>query len=245
MAGHPSPSLAPGPADRARWFLIDQWELPDSALVKLADATPAIVRAVRRELEAAGAIPARDPGLSDDAWTPRPPAAGERAQAELLADPARSNLIIADLADCHAETVIKARRELERLGAIPVVGRWQRRRRPGSGRGDQYAARTGRTDGGLERFTELPPQPASMAQGLCVSHADPDLWNSGLIPARRKQAIAICLTPCPALADCREWSLCLPTTEKFAVYGGLSSVARIRLRKQRERERAQAASAPA
>ena len=157
------------------------------------------------------------------------PSPGERAQYELLVDPHRSDLMIAGIARCHKETVVKARRYLEQLGEIEPVGAWDRRRASKHVKPEWWA--------------QLPPRPRSMDSGLCVAHPDPDLWNSGLIPAKRRQAIEICQR-CPALAECREWSMCLPSTEKFAVYGGLSASGRTRLRRQRQAE-AQAAAAPA
>lgn len=128
MLSQPSPPRSPGPADRARIALLDHHGEPDWIVAKLADATPAIVQRARQELQAAGHIPAQDPGLSPDAYSSRPPA-GQRAERELMRDPARSNLILADMADCHVTTILKVRRQLEALGAIPVLGAWDRRRR--------------------------------------------------------------------------------------------------------------------
>jgi hypothetical protein len=150
------------------------------------------------------------------------PSPGQRAQYELLVDPQRSDMIIAGIARCHRETVTKARRYLEGLGEIEPVGAWDRKRASKHVKPEWWA--------------QLPPRPTSMDRGLCVAHPDPDLWNSGLEPAKRTEAIRICLTPCPALADCAEWSLCLPSTEKFAIYGGMSASERSRRRRQRQRE---------
>jgi hypothetical protein len=86
--------------------------------------------------------------------------------------------------------------------------------------------------------------PEIMAEGLCVGHPDPDLWQSEYAgPARRAQAVAIC-NKCPALADCREWSLQLPARENRAIYGGLSANQRVQLKKQRKREQIAAALPP-
>ena len=224
-AGHPSPSLSPGPADRALTVLLDHHAEPDRIVAKLADVTPGTVQRVRASLQAAGHIPARDPELSPDAY--RPATASQRAEAELLADPARSNLIISDLASVHVTTVLKARRALEAAGAIPVLDRWERRRRPGSGKGGQYMPQTGADDGDLDRYTELPPQPASLARGLCATGVYPaDWWHPGRGGSDRGQrAIAICRR-CPALDDCASWALSLPRGTDYAVYGAMTAAER-------------------
>ena len=123
-----------------------------------------------------------------------------------------------------------ARRELERLGVIPVVGGWERDRRPGSGRGEQRQQR-GHADSDLARHITLtPPQPASLSRGLCVTGGhDPDLWHAGRYDHdQRQQAIAICRR-CPALADCAAWSLSLPATDR-AIYGAMTYNERLRRR---------------
>jgi hypothetical protein len=61
-----SPSLSPSPADRARYWLVDEWDQADATIAKLADCGLAIARAARAQLEAAGIIPAR----ADDAYRP-------------------------------------------------------------------------------------------------------------------------------------------------------------------------------
>ena len=204
-------------------------------IVKLAECSLTTVFRARRQLEAQGAIPVRDPGLSDDAagWSRQPPrevshadssralTPAQRARLELEADPRASNSRIAERARCGRSTVLEARRYLEQTGLIVMFLAADRERR-------------GRLES-PDWWNELSPQPASMARGLCVTGGhDPDLWHPGKHnPASQRQAIAICLL-CPALDDCREWSLQLPTTEKHAVYGGLSAGQRVRLRKQRE-----------
>lgn len=230
---HPSPPLSAGPADRARIALLDHHAEPDRIVAKLADASPAIVQRARAELQAAGHIPARDPELSPDAYSAGPLSASQRAGAELLADPARSNLIISDLASCHVTTVLKVRRQLEASGAIPAVDRWERRRRPGSGKGSQRQQRTGPAESDLDRHITLtPPQPPSMRSGLCVTGGHPpDLWHPGRGGGDRgQQAIAICRR-CPALDDCAAWSLNL-TSKDRAIYGGMTASERHRKRQQ-------------
>lgn len=56
--------------------------------------------------------------------------AGERAEAELERDPARSDRVIALEARCDHATVHKARRELQAAGVIPALATPQRARRP-------------------------------------------------------------------------------------------------------------------
>src|SRR5271155_4198447 len=53
-------------------------------------------------------------------------APGLRASAELIADAARSDSVIADAAQCSHWTVLRRRRELERAGVIePVPVNWR------------------------------------------------------------------------------------------------------------------------
>lgn len=150
---------------------------------------------------------------------PLSPGPADRARFELLTDPWRSNRIIADLAGCHVDTVHRARRELEERGDIPAVGGWDRKRRgqPGSWQ-DHDSSRI-----------ELPSQPASMARGLCTTgEHDPDIWHPGRYDnATRAKALAICQR-CPALADCREWSMQLAASDKYAIYGGMTANQRAR-----------------
>jgi hypothetical protein len=160
--------------------------------------------------------------------------AGERAAARLLDDPGRSNEWIAEDAGCHRGTVARIRRELEDAQLIPVIRGRERTWRP-----------TRYPDEILCPAPELPPMPESMMTGLCVTGGhDPDLWSSPQNdPAGRARAIRICRTPCPALADCAAWSLHLPATEKYAVYGGMSANERARRRRARRRQQAQASPA--
>jgi hypothetical protein len=51
----------------------------------------------------------------------RNPGAGDRAAAQLRADAARSDALIAVAARCTAETIARIRRQLEQSGSIPVV----------------------------------------------------------------------------------------------------------------------------
>jgi hypothetical protein len=71
-----------------------------------------------------------------------------------------------------------------------------------------------------------------MARGLCVTGGhDPDLWHPGRGgDDHGGQAILICKR-CPALADCASWSLHLPSTERYAIYGGMTAAERSRRRK--------------
>lgn len=75
--------------------------------------------------------------------------------------------------------------------------------------------------------------PPELARGLCVASPDPDLWLASTDPAKRAQAIAVCLR-CPALQPCRDWSLNLPSSERGTIWGGLTYLARMRLKRQRQ-----------
>jgi Transcription factor WhiB len=139
------------------------------------------------------------------------------------ASPQASNQRLAERARCGRTTIREARRELEWAGQIEVIPPSERERR------DRLE------DVPQEWWNQLPPQPASMARGLCTTgEHDPDLWSStNLLPARRAEAISICRR-CSALADCAEWSLSLPATEKYAIYGGMSAIERARKRRERK-----------
>jgi hypothetical protein len=208
MAGHPSPSLGLSPADRARWFLIDQWELPDSTIAKLADATPVIVRAARRELEAAGAIPERADQLSDDAYRPR--TAADLARSALLDDATRSNVEIAAALGITPDQVGGVRRSLVDLGAILP----QRVSRPS-----------------FPQHVPMPRSPHILQQGHCVGHPHPGWWTSD-DPAERELAIQVCQS-CHVAAPCLDWALHAVPSQDTAIYGGTTASQRRRLRAER------------
>jgi hypothetical protein len=165
---------------------------------------------------------------------PIAPGPADRALEQLLETPERSDDWIAEIAACHKGTVRKVRRQLEDEGVIPVYEPDVRARgQAGARKRQPYQA----SEAVLFPTPELSEMPEIMAEGLCVGHPDPDLWQSGRgDPARRAQAIALC-RQCPALLDCREWSLQLPVREQSAIYGALSAHQRIQLKKARERER--------
>jgi DNA-binding Lrp family transcriptional regulator len=219
--------IADGPGARARAELCSDPDRLDLVVAKAADCSRTTVLRARCQLEELGVIPERDPGLSDDAWRPRgedglTPA--QRALLEVEADPQASNQRLAERARCSRWVVRQARHALERAGTIPVVTAAERERR-----GKLEA------DEPLDRWTTLPPQPASMARGLCVVGGhDPDLWHRpSWDHAGRTEAISVCRR-CPALADCASWSLSLPASEKYAIYGGMSAIERARKRRERK-----------
>jgi DNA-binding Lrp family transcriptional regulator len=162
------------------------------------------------------------------------PGPADRAADVLVQMPERSDAWIAETAGCYKRTVAKVRRQLEADGVIPRYAPDVRARgQPGARTRQPYQA----SEAVLFPTPELSEMPEIMAEGLCVGHPDPDLWQSSKgDPARRAQAIALC-RQCPALLDCREWSLQLPVREQTAIYGALSAHQRIQLKKARERER--------
>src|SRR5262245_9339578 len=237
-----SAALSDGPAGRARYWLMDYWDETDPYVAKLADCSKTTVLRARRELEHLGVIPVREPGLSEDSWhsspthhsrtldeglTPR-----QRALIEVEADPGASNQRLSERAGCSRTTVYEGRLYLERAGEIPVGSAIEREKRSQLGEAQQD-----------HKWLELPPRPASMARGLCVTHPDPDLWHRPPWDhAGRAKAISVCQR-CPALADCAEWSLYLPSSERYAIYGGMTALERARRRRERKQREAQAASA--
>ena len=141
---------------------------------------------------------------------------GERARAELLADPHRPGREIAELAGCGQQTVHRVRRQLETIGAIPA------RIRP---RPPAWHA------------PGLAPMPLELTDlGLCTRHPQPGLWTSRL-PSDRARAISVC-SACPVRSICAAWSIGLPPSDT-AIYGGMMASQRLAARRQR----AQAAQA--
>jgi hypothetical protein len=162
---------------------------------------------------------------------PIAPGPADRALEQLLETPERSDDWIAEAIGCYPRTVAKVRRQLEDEGVIPAYTD----RDPDPARRRERQPYRPPLDL-LNPVPELSTMPEIMAEGLCVGHPDPDLWQSGRgDPARRAQAIKIC-EACPAMLDCREWSLQLPVREQTAIYGALSAHQRIQLKKARERE---------
>jgi hypothetical protein len=65
--------------------------------------------------------------------------------------------------------------------------------------------------------------PPELRAGTCASHPDPDLWEAPATdPARREAAQHLCAS-CPALVQCRAWSLALPAQADLdVILGGLT-----------------------
>jgi hypothetical protein len=89
------------------------------------------------------------------------------------------------------------------------------------------------------RVTALPPMPEAMADGLCASHPQPDLWTSS-DAADRRQAQAVC-RQCPVRQPCADWATANIRVMDTTIYGGMNAAERVRAR----REAARAASAGA
>jgi len=133
----------------------------------------------------------------------------QRARAELLAGPERTDAEIAALAGLSPSQVANARSRLVLAGLI------QRKR--------QVVPRP-------PCLPRLPPMPAQLARGQCARPgANPDLWTSQS-PADREVAIAICRR-CPVREPCASWALTLPLADS-AVYGAMTASERRRARQQ-------------
>ena len=142
-----------------------------------------------------------------------PTGAGERARAELLADASRSNLAIAEAAQCSKSTVVAARRALESAGQAEASARQPRPQpvRP-------------------PPIPDIPRQP-DLSAGRCATSGHADWWTSS-DHAEREMARGICRC-CPLLAACREWALSALPTADSSVYAGMSGAQRIAERRRR------------
>jgi Transcription factor WhiB len=145
---------------------------------------------------------------------------GERARAELLADPVRTDAQIAEAARVSISTAHRIRRLLEHAGMIAA--------RPEPRPPVPFPV-TIPPIAGMPRMPEL-------EDGLCTRHPDPDLWCSD-IWADRERAVSVCLR-CPVQLACLQWALSLPPGAIGAVYGGLRPAQLARLRRDRQRESA-------
>lgn len=206
---NPSPALAPSPAARARYWLADHWSEPDSSISKLADCGLAIARAVRRELEAAGAIPERADQLSDDAYSSSPRTAADLARSALLDDATRSNPEIASALGITTDQVGDVRRRLVDLGVLAP----QRVPRPS-----------------LPQHVPMPRSPRILTEGHCAGHEHPGWWTSD-DPAERELATQVCQS-CHVSAQCLDWALRSVPIADTAIYAGTTASQRRRLRAQ-------------
>jgi hypothetical protein len=85
--------------------------------------------------------------------------------------------------------------------------------------------------------------PPALRAGLCTRHPQPHLWTSPASPAEREAAQHICGS-CPALAECRAWSLSLRTLDDLdVILGGLTADDRARIRRARQRALSRATTA--
>jgi hypothetical protein len=168
---------------------------------------------------AGDALPVREAG---------PASAAERAAAGLIADPARSNRLIAAGAGCSERVVRRVRDELEASGTIPDAPVRVPRARPGPAAGSAAALRAGRRP---PPVIELPPAP-DWSKGLCTQ-VKPSMrsWWTSSDRDEREAAARMCQC-CPVLAGCEQWSLALPWSDRDAVYGGMSPAERQRRKRQ-------------
>jgi len=172
-----------------------------------------------------GDYPSRSPSLC--------PSPGERACLELVRNHYRSDGAIAQAARCSVYTVTRTRHLLEDEGVIGYIEASDRAAR----------TRTPCADP-LPFIPAIPPRPAALSNGTCVSHPTPQLWEATRNPSRRAQALELCQA-CPALQPCREWALSLsPLLDRqIGILGGLLVADRDRLRKARRQQAAQARTA--
>jgi hypothetical protein len=141
-----------------------------------------------------------------DRWSPSP---GDRARLELLDDATRSNAEIAVACRSTRQQVAAVRRGLYDLGVLIPPGPKPQR---------------------FPAFKALPRPPASLMQGACVGHAEPDLWTSANL-RDREEAKAVC-AGCHVAPQCLEWALTLPESD-LAMYAGTTSSERFRIRARR------------
>jgi hypothetical protein len=127
----------------------------------------------------------------------------------LLDDPTRSNAEIAVACRSTRQQVAAVRRQLCDLGVLIPPG-------PRPAR--------------FPAFKALPQPPASLMQGACVGHAEPDLWTSTNL-RDREEAKAVC-AGCHVAAACLEWALALPESD-LGLYAGTTSSERFRIRARR------------
>lgn len=113
------PGPNPGAADRAAAQLTRDPYRSDTAIAAAAACAQQTVSRIRAELAAAELIPAVP--LRSRAGYGRNPQAYDRATQELVTNPYRSNYLIAQLADCSAETAGRARCDMEHTGLIAHI----------------------------------------------------------------------------------------------------------------------------
>jgi hypothetical protein len=118
---------------------------------------------------------------------PIAPGPADRALEQLLETPERSDDWVAETVGCYKRTVAKVRRQLEDEGVIPVYGPDVRARGvPGARVRQPYRPPLDL----LNPVPELSAMPEIMAEGLCMGHPDPDLWQSAYAgqPAGRRRS---------------------------------------------------------
>jgi hypothetical protein len=198
-----SPSLG----QRAMWFLLEDWDRPDSVIAKLAECSLVRVGYAREHLESTGEISHRPQQLSEDAYRPR--TAADLCRAALLDDSTRSNAEIASAEGVDTAQVADVRRRLEGLGVLAP------QRVP--------AAR-------FPQHVPMPRAPRSLMQGACVGH--PGGWWVSDDLADRQAARQVC-TGCQVLADCLDWALRAIPGDDTTIYAGTGPAQRRRLRAKR------------
>jgi hypothetical protein len=132
------------------------------------------------------------------------PGPADRAADVLVQAPERSDDWVAETAGCYKRTVAKVRCQLEAEGVIPAY-RPDVRARGAPGARTRQAYRPPLDL--LNPVPELTEMPAIMAEGLCMGHPDPDLWQSayaGQLSGRRRSpsAASAQLSPTAGSGSC-------------------------------------------
>ena len=214
----PTPQL-----DRAASAVLAFPHRTDAAIAEQAGCSRASVWRARRQLEAAGVIPA----------DPHQP--GAAATRQLVLNPARSNRLIAEQAGCDEATVRRARARLEQGGQALATLITDR----------EWRGPPGQPPGPVRKPPQIPdlPAPPDWSEGRCahVPASQAGWWTSS-DPVLREAAAHICET-CPILAECAAWSLALPVTDP-AVYGAMTQAERLRRKHEARAAAAEAKPSP-
>ena len=193
------PGPNPGAADRAAHELTADPARSDELIAQTARCSSSTVSRIRAELAASELIPAVP--YARRASFGRNPGAYDRASAELVTNPYRSNGLIAQLADCTPTTAGQARYDLERTGLIhhvPAIERIPKLLATAPRPQATAAARALIDD--PHRSDQLIAEAAGCSRATAW-HARAQLESMGLIPVVRPPQRATRLPRAPRYAD--------------------------------------------